>query len=218
MFKAVIFDMDGVIFDTERLWKEAFYLANKKFNADIKEEERQSWCGRPTKEVIPLIQKNHPELDAPAYRMYMREYVHSPTHNPKALMKDGFLQCIDFLQSNGIKTALATSATNERVQQLFNGCGIKLNDIFDAVVTADQVKYSKPDPFIYTLTCQKLDIEPQYCAVIEDSPIGLSSAHNAGCHTIMVVDLLPPNDEAKKLSNTIKYSLLDALEYIKQNI
>ena len=215
MIKAIIFDMDGVIFDTENLWKEAFFIANKKFNANISEEERETWCGRPTKEVIPLIQAKHPELDATAYRQYMRDYVHSPERNIPSLLKNGFKEIVEFAKSHNIHLGLATSATKERVEQLFHGCGLDETQIFDARVTGDQIEKGKPDPFIYKMVCSLIHLAPNECIVLEDSPNGLMSAKGAGCQTIMVVDLIKPTADTLKYCDTVQNSLLDALDYIK---
>ena len=142
---AVIFDMDGVIFDTESLWKKAFLAANKKFEVEISEEYRQGMCGKNEKLVRDELRVHRPSLDVDAYRDFMLESVNHDISVGDFEIKPFFKETIEFLNGKGIKTALATSSHKVRAEMLFKLKEMEIAGVFDeAIYAEDALGKSKP--------------------------------------------------------------------------
>ena len=187
---AVIFDMDGVIFDTESLWKKAFLAANKKFEVDISEEYRAGMCGKNEKLVREELRVHRPSLDVDAYRDFMLESVNHDISTGDFEIKPYF---------KGIKTALATSSHKVRAENLFKLKGMEIAGVFDAAIYAEDASgKSKPDPFMFLEAAKKVGAEPCESIVVEDSINGIEAAVRGGLIPVMAVDLIPPNDFARE--------------------
>lgn len=213
--EAVLFDMDGLIFDTESVWKDAFFEANKKFGLNLDEEYRQKeMAGRQEIDIRKMMKLEFPDVDIDAYRDYMRGLVFEEIKSSKKLLKTGFVEIVDALKMNNIKIALATSSGLDRCDILFGNAGIDYKKIFDAIVTKEEVDSGKPNPEVFLKAAKKLGVETEACVVLEDSILGIQAAHNAGAVPVMVVDLIEPVDELRKLAEHVVYSLLEAKNFI----
>lgn len=212
---AVLFDMDGVIFDTESVWKNAFYKSNKKYGLMLDEEYRQhKMAGRTEANIRKMMKQEFPDVDIDSYRDYMSNLVVNEIKTSKNLLKKGFVEIVETLKNNNIKIALATSNSLEMCHILFENAGLKPEDIFDAIVTKDEVKNGKPNPDVFLIAAKKLGENPENAVVLEDSIVGIQAAHNASAIPIMVVDLIEPDMETRKLTWKVVYSLFDAKDYI----
>lgn len=213
---AVIFDMDGVIFDTESLWKKAFLAANKKFEVDISEEYRHGMCGKNEKLVRDELRVHRPNLDVDAYRDFMLESVNHDIRVGDFKMKPFFKETIDFLKSKGIKIALATSSHKARAEMLFKLKEMEIAGIFDAAIYAeDALGKSKPDPYMFLEAAKKLGQDPSNSIVVEDSINGIEAAVRGCFVPVMAVDLIPPNEFAKEHAHIIG-DLSGLIEMLKQ--
>lgn len=201
---AVIFDMDGVIFDTESLWRKAFLAANKKFNVDITEKYRQGMCGKNEKLVREELRVHRPSLDVDAYRDFMLASVNHDISVGAFEVKPFFKETISYLKEKGIKIALATSSHKVRAENLFRLKGMEIAGIFDATIYAeDALGKSKPDPFMFLEAAKKLGVKPEDAVVVEDSINGIEAAVRGNLIPVMAVDLIPPNDFAKEHAKII---------------
>ena len=216
MVKTVIFDMDGVIFNTENIWREADISSNKIFNLNIDDKLRQSFCGKSELEIKEELRSLYPNLDVDLYRKTIHEYVHKKIDEGSFEIKEGFIELIQFLKENNFKIALATSSDKPRILKLFKLKNLDLN-IFDYIVCADDVgKKSKPDPYIFNLVSKHFDIPSKNIIVLEDSINGIIAAHNGGFIPIMVKDLIEPNDFCVKNCKLILNNLFEVIEYLKK--
>ena len=215
--KAIIFDMDGVIFNTENLWRDADRLANIKYNLDLDDDYRKSLCGK-SEELIKIEFKNmFPNLNVEEYRKYIHDYVNKEVDNNHFEIKEGFLELIDYLKNNNYKIALASSSTRLRIEKLFKLKNINL-DIFDYIVTGDDVgKLGKPNPYIFNLVSKYFNIESKNIIVLEDSLNGIEASIKGGFISIMVKDLIEPNDYAINNCNKIFDNLFEVIDYLKNN-
>ena len=212
---AVLFDMDGLIFDTEAVWKRAFFEANEKYGLNLDEDYRQrEMAGRQEADIRKMMKLEFPDVDIDAYRDYMRGLVIDTIRTSKDLLKPHFVQLVKGLKENNIKIALATSSGLDRCEILFTNAGLNFKEIFDAVVTKEEVKNGKPNPEVFLKAAEKLGVSAEVCVVLEDSILGIQAAHNAGAIPVMVVDLIEPDDEIKKLTQNVVYSLSEAKNYI----
>ena len=197
MIKAVIFDMDGVLIDTEKLYNRFWCQAAKEYGFDMTFEHALSIRSMSAEYAIPMLTKifgeEFPYHDVKKRRIeIMEDYVNSFGVEAKA----GVKEIISYLKSNGYKCAIATSSDMYRTQKYLAMAGIKMD--FDAIICGPEVEHSKPAPDIYITAANKLSLHTQECVAVEDSNNGILSAYNAGCRVVMVPDLSQPDEEMKK--------------------
>lgn len=203
----VIFDMDGVLFDSESVYIEGYVRYASEYE-DIRETSLS--CiganGIRTREIF--MEKYGDSFPFDEYYRKVKAYVQS---NPIPL-KPYVFEIMDRLKSNGIPIALASSTSTASVMRMLDEAG--LTRYFDVIICGDMVSHSKPHPEIFLAAAGRLGAEPEDCCVIEDSYNGIRSAHNAGMHPIMVPDILQPDEEISGLAEVVLPSLREACEYI----
>ena len=205
--KGFIFDMDGVIFDTENIWKDALYKANEIYNLDLDENYRKSICGKDENIIRKELKDLFPNLNVTEYREYIINYVKNEIKNGNYNIKYYFLELIHILKSKNYKIALATSSNKDRAEILFKNKNIDIN-MFDVCIFSNDISIGKPNPEIFIKASNKLSLNPTDCYVIEDSINGLVAAINGGFIPVMVIDLIEPteyiNDNVKYIFNNLK--------------
>lgn len=214
---AVIFDMDGLMFDTERLVLDAWKEVGKNAGFDITDEAIMASIGcnvRDTEVIMKLhLGEDFPFADLRKQRMkYVQDYVKTSGIPVKA----GLFKLLDFLNERGIKTAVATSTERVKAEEHINSCNIL--DRFNVIVCGDEVDRGKPEPDIFLLAAKKLGCRPEECIVLEDSENGIRAAYKAGMMAIMIPDLIIPKEEIKLLTHRIFESLDHVIDYIEMVI
>ena len=210
--KAVLFDMDGVIFDSERavlaVWRE---LAAELDLPGIGEVFLRC-VGTNKRRTEEILLAAYPGLDFPAFDGEVRRRFRARYDGGRLPVKPGTEQILRALRERSVPLALASSTDSAVVRRELEEAG--LLGYFDAVIGGDQVHVSKPNPEIFLLAAQALDAAPEDCFVIEDSFNGIRAARAAGMHGVMVPDLLPPDGEMERLAEVILPDLAAAEEYI----
>ncbi len=213
-FDAVVFDMDGVIFDSERATMQCWMkLADKYGIKDI--EKPYLACTGVNAAMTRQIMLDAYGEDFP-YDKYAKEaslMYHEKYDGGRLPMKSGVFEILDFLKNNGKKIALASSSRNSTVINQLRDAGIL--DYFDVVITGDMVTKSKPEPDIFLLACEKAGVRPERSFAIEDSHNGIRAAYRGGLRPIMVPDLLPASKEMTELSEAVIDDLNDVIEYLR---
>lgn len=205
VISAVLFDMDGLIFDTEKLYKKSWQYAAREQNLQIDDQEYNAFIGvqdRICEQILKDLFRD--KLDLARFKEVRDKHFQNSRSNG-IKFKDGFEYLFDFLEKNNIKRALVTSSHLLDIKTNF--ANTKYLDRFDAIVSADDVEMSKPDPECYLLTCKRLNILPNQAVVLEDSNNGMKAGITAGCKTIMIPDLLQPIKEVAHRANYIVASL-----------
>lgn len=212
--KAVLFDMDGVIFDTEREYLKEWEVIFKKYGYKMKKEIYISVMGRGRKKVKEIFKEKFGE-DLPIDKMYIEKdkMLKEAVENNKVPLKEGALELLEFLKENGYKIALATSAKRERVKIQVRHA--KIENIFDAIVCTEDITNSKPDPEIFLKAAEKVCVNPENCIVIEDSEAGIKAAFNAKMIGFHVEDLKKADESILKYSYKNFKNLIEIKEYIK---
>lgn len=213
LYKAVVFDMDGVIFDSERAvmqcWKE---VASRHNIPDI--EKAILACTGTTMVRTREIMLNLYGADFPydEYAMESSAIFHSRYDGGRLPMKPGVKELLTFLKEHNKKIALASSTRQQVVTDELRDAGII--EYFDRIICGDMVSRSKPAPDIFLKACEELNVSPSDSYAIEDSYNGIRAAHAGGLHPIMVPDLLPADEEMQSLAETILPSLTSVMEYL----
>ena len=211
-YSAVIFDMDGVIFDSERVYMECCIKAAEKFGAENVEEVVRKCIGV-TNEMTMQILREFFGADFPVddYWKASIGYFWDFYNEHGALpMKKGVVEALTYLKEKGYPLAIASSTKTETVTKQLTDAGIV--DFFTLIVGGNMVSRSKPAPDIFLKATELLKVEPGECFVIEDSYNGIKAAYAAGIPVVMVPDLLPPTEEMKEKTVAILPSLLSLVE------
>ncbi len=210
----IIFDMDGVMFDTERVYALAWDYAGEKAGigkAGFMNELTLGMNEEKSREV--WRQYFGEDYDEVSLKFYSREFLRRYYEENPVPEKAGLRELLGYLRENGAKIGLASSTPIDEVRRNLRSAGIE--EYFDAAVGGDEVFHSKPDPEIYIKVCGMLGAEPENCYAVEDSKSGIISACGAGCKVIMVPDLWECDRKTEWLLHAKLDSLLDVRDFLE---
>ena len=214
MIDGVIFDMDGTMFDTERMWATFWEPALAALGLPYREglaEAARGTAGVTTRNVVR--QFYGPDCDAEAIVDSLHRVADEVFFSAPVPKKPGLDALLAWLKARHIPMAVASSSREAMIRHNLDVWG--LTQDFAAIVSGQHVAHSKPDPEIFLLTTQKLDVEPSRCLVLEDSYNGVRAGAAGGFVTVMVPDLVPADDEMKQLYTMECASLEEVLEKLK---
>lgn len=215
MIEAIVFDMDGILFDTERLSVESWIEVAERLGLPDIDTGVYGCIGLNRTDCRIFLKETYGQ-DFPYD--YFREQTAAVFQRKMA--KDGLPvmkgagELLAWLQEKGLKVALASSTSHKTVESHLQQAGF--TGFFQAVIGGDMVEHSKPQPDIYLKACQLLDVEPGNAAAIEDSPNGIRSAYAAGMLPVMVPNLVKPDPEIEKMLYRKCDSLFAVLEFLEE--
>ena len=213
-YQAVVFDMDGVIFDTERLVIEFWKEVAKKHNIPNVEHTCIQCLGTNRVRTREIFLENYgADFPFDPYRAEVTELFNTHYKGVPLPTKPGVRELLSYLQEQDIKVGLASSTVQHLVRDEIGTAG--LLPYFQTLVCGDMVEHSKPAPDIFLKACEILNADPTKSIAIEDSFNGIRSAHCAGMTPIMVPDQVQPTDEIRALAFHVMPSLLDVLNWLK---
>ena len=209
--KAVLFDMDGTLIDTERYYRIFWPKAMAEFGYHMTDEQVLSMrsLGRP---FAPAQLRSWfgEELDYYAIRARRTEMMEECLDREGVRLKPGAVEILEELKRRGIIAAVATATPLERTEKYLNATGIR--PYFSHIISATQVKEGKPSPDIYLYACEQLGLKPGECLAVEDAPNGIMAAYRAGLSVVMVPDQTQPDEELEQYL----YACVGRLDDIKE--
>ena len=208
---ALLFDLDGLLFDTEKLyirfWRQAARDCGYEMSLDAALAVRSCDSGI-ARRVITEDVRDPDAYDRIRARRKQLMKAYLADHQPE--LKPGAKAFLDAVRGRGgMKLLVVTQAAREEKAALLGQAGIL--ECFDEIISAGDVRRGKPYPDVYLLACERAGVKPQECIAFEDSPNGIMSAAAAGVKPVMIPDLTEPDDELRKKCFGVYPSLMDAL-------
>lgn len=190
---AVVFDMDGLLFDTEALWQEALLAAAAEIGHEVPEEVFNKSIGVRRSQCRSLFLSHFGEdFLFDDFHAHWRRHFWLIAES-KISLKPGVIELLEILDQFGLPRAIATSSSRTTVERHL--ASHKLMDRFNQIVCRGDYENGKPAPDPFLVAAERLGVEPRLCLALEDSHIGVRSASAAGMMTVMVPDLLEPTEE-----------------------
>ena len=211
-FQGVVFDMDGLMLDTEPIYWASMQQAASELGHRFNDELRAGFVGR----SIPAWQATLIQTfgaDYPQFRTLRRQLWERHVQEAGVVRKSGLDELLTQLEEDGLPRAIATSSSRPDATLCLGG----LADRFDAIVTGDEVKRGKPAPDIFLLAAQRLALSPEHCLALEDSESGALAALAAGMRVIVVPDLKQPSDELSARVLRVCASLHEVRELLQRS-
>lgn len=214
MIKAIIFDMDGLTIDSERVTFECYQEILKGMNLTMDEEFYKTLLGKPLKGIYQRF-----------YDVYGNDFpIEDVIKDVHALMakrfetegvpiKTGLKSLLEYLKENNYKTIVATSSNRERVDTILSQA--QITDYFDDSICGDEVTKGKPNPEVFLKSCQKLGVNVDEAIVLEDSEAGIQASYDAGIKVICIPDMKYPEKQYEEKTFKILKDLNDVTEYLK---
>ncbi|MCM1498614.1 MAG: HAD family phosphatase [Clostridium sp.] len=214
--EAVVFDMDGVIFDSEKLYRKHWMISGEEYG--IPEAQMAEICNQiagATKERNEKLMKSYfgDSFDYMTFRKKTMDRMDEDIRQNGLELKPGVQELFRFLKQKEIRIGLATSTQRERAGRNLRNAGILQE--FDYIMYGGIVENGKPAPDIYLAACKGLGVKPENAIGVEDSINGVKSSAAAGLYTIMVIDLIEPTEEIRPLADEIFDSLLEIIALLK---
>ncbi len=214
--QGVLFDCDGLMFDTERVAQQMWRNIGKEFNVEIPDEVFVAITGVKDDHLLQPFYKKIPHLkeirDIARTKRFDLDFWAS--FYPDGLTKKGLVQLNLYLKEHHIPCAVCSSSKKAYVETLLRTSSVPL--YFDAIIGGDMVIHGKPDPEIFLKGAKEIGVEPKKCLVLEDSKMGILAAKNAGMHSCFIEDTIHPDEEMKQAIEFQKDHLAQVIELLEK--
>ncbi len=216
MIKGIIFDMDGLMFDTEKVALKVWQRIAREQGYTMSDEFVIAMLGRKHEEITEDIKNQiSPDFDTDLGWKLRTDYVTEWIDEEGVPLKPGLLNLLAYAKAEGIRMGIASS-THDRVVADY----LKKADIdtyFDGIASGYMVENGKPAPDIFLLAAKQIGVAPEACLGLEDAPSGIRAAHGAGMKVIMVPDMLKPTEEDRHYVDDVVDSLDDVIVFLKEH-
>lgn len=213
--EALVFDMDGLLFDSERVVQRTWNMAGEELGAGQVGEQIVHTLGMNLKSRTEFFRRVYgPDFPMDIFSEKTRKYYRQIEEAEGVPLKPGVREILRYGKQNGYKMAVATSSRREHSTYMLKKGGIYT--FFDEFMFGDMVENAKPDPEIYLKACRMLGTAPERSMALEDSPNGIRSATAAGMRAVMVPDLVQPDGELEKIAFRICKDLREVIEILEE--
>ena len=213
-FSAVIFDLDGLLINTETVSKQAWLKGAADYGFDFAESLYARIAGTSVKYAKARIAESVPAIDVDAYVEHSSRLYYQSLEQHGIEVMTGVRDVIEFLNLNSIHMGVATSS--EKPSALLKLQKSGLYDCFEVIVSSDCVKQGKPAPDLFLLAAKLLAVPADECIVIEDAEPGILGAHRAGMRSILVPSTIPPSSSIQKIALAVEPSLPSVIPALRQ--
>ncbi len=205
--------MDGLMFDTERMSSNIVKEVAAIMGLPVSDEYLLSLKGRNMADCRRLQKAYWGEnMDFVTYRSLYEERRANFLSKNGVPVKEGLYELMDYLKAHDIRIGLATSTAEDRAVAMLKDA--KVHHFFHQIVYGNEVSNGKPAPDIYLACARRLGTKPSECLVLEDSPAGIESGYRAGCHVIMIPDMIKPSNQEESRTDAILPTLRDVIDWI----
>lgn len=210
--RGAIFDMDGLLIDSERLWQNTWHELAAEMGLALADTFAGDMCGSGIEETLTVIRAHYHVDDPKAVARECAERVHRLERKGVPL-RPGVETILRGLRSEGYRIAVASSSPMDMIE--YNLRADAIREYFDALTSGSEVEHGKPEPDIFLLAAERLGVPPEECYVFEDSLNGVEAGWRAGCRAVMIPDLVRPTERAREICFGIYSDLAGAWEHIK---
>lgn len=217
MVCGIIFDMDGVMIDSERQSNEGWLWAAKQQNVTMPMWLMDSFKGAPASLRCQFFDNYYKgKIDYWETRKLRSEYVYRLREKEGIPVKKGLFMLLDYIRRKQLKCAVATSTRRESAENTLHIIGAW--EYLDKVVYGDSVKHGKPEPDIFLMAAEQIGIEPKECVVIEDSINGIKAGYAAGMKVVHVPDTIQIDDNIRALTYRVCEDLEEVIDVVDEII
>ena len=214
MINNFIFDLDGLLVNTEKLGLRLWQDTAEKYNFQVDEDWAISLMGRGSSDTKTLYIEKFGEEKAMEIRNYRRKLILETIKNEGVEPMPGALELLELLKAKEYKMALATGSIKRKIQYVFQS--VDIQHYFDVIISGEMVSHGKPDPETFILAADGLHVDPKETIVLVDSPFGIEAAHSIGATTILIADLYQPTEEIRNKCSYMFNSLYEVIDKIEE--
>ena len=210
--RGAVFDMDGTLFDTERIYREIWAELGRKYGRELGDDFIRDVTGTGGEEMYRILEQY---LGVPDGSVVEKEWQYRAVERTKhdVPLKPGTKELLKWMDEHGYALAVASSSPMSWIRHYLDVSGTA--KYFRAVVSGREIPNGKPAPDIFLRACAEIGAAPEACFVFEDSRNGAAAGHAAGCRTILIPDLVQPDEETRKICEVYD-SFMDVLAELKQ--
>ena len=214
MIKAIIFDMDGLMIDSERVTFECYQERLKDMNLTMDEEFYKTLLGKPIKGIYQRFYDVYGN-DFPIENVIqdVHQLMAERFETEGVPVKKGLVKLLHYLKDNNYKTIVATSSNRDRVDKIL--AQAKITEFFDDSICGDEVTKGKPNPEVFLKSCQKLGVKVDEAIVLEDSEAGIQASYDANIKVICIPDMKYPEKQYEEKTFKILKDLTEVTAYLK---
>ena len=217
MVQALIFDVDGTLLDTERIYMKAWKEAAAEMGYVMPDRVLQMTRAVNAKDAARIFEEEIGNgFSYTATRPIRVRIAEELIHRESPILKPGVLELLDFLKEKGIRLAVASSTNTQTTKEHL--ASSRILEPFEVVVGGDQIVNGKPHPDIFLRAAELLGAAPEMCVVVEDSPAGIKAGHAAGMKTVLVPDQAAITDEIIAMCDKVLKSLVEMPAYLENLI
>ena len=214
MIKAIKFDMDGLMIDSERVTFECYQERLKDMNLTMDEEFYKTLLGKPIKGIYQRFYDVYGN-DFPIQNVIqdVHQLMAERFETEGVPVKKGLVELLHYLKDNNYKTIVATSSNRDRVDKIL--AQAKITEFFDDSICGDEVTKGKPNPEVFLKSCQKLGVNVDEAIVLEDSEAGIQASYDANIKVICIPDMKYPEKQYEEKTFKILKDLTEVTVYLK---